>query len=131
MPTSKKKKKVLVIEDDVFLRDIITRMLDSHNYHVLQAETGEEALTMLEKEEPDIILLDIILPGIDGFEVLREIKEDNHRKHIPVIIISNYGEKEHIEKGRALGAEDYIIKANIYPQELAKRIHEIIDGSQS
>ena len=118
--------KILIIEDDRFLRELIARKLKNEGYEVLEAVEGEEGLRRIKEEKPDLILLDLILPGIDGFEVLAKAKEDPDTAQIPVIILSNLGQREEIEKGLRLGAIDYLIKAHFTPGEIIEKIKNII-----
>ena len=118
--------KILIIEDDKFLRELLVKKVGSEGYEVVVATDGEEGLKMAKEENPSLILLDLILPAMDGFEVLRRIKEAEETKHIPVIILSNLGQKEDIDKGVKLGAKDYMIKAHFTPGEITKKIQEIL-----
>ena len=118
-------KKILIVEDDKFLRDLIVKKLTKEGYDVLSAVNGEEGLKKAKEEHPDLMLLDLILPGINGFEILSKIKEDSKTSSIPVIILSNLGQKEEIEKGINLGATDYLIKAHFTPGEIVKKIQTI------
>lgn len=118
--------KILVVEDDKFLRELITQKLAREGYDVKEAVDGEDGVVKVKEEKPDIILLDLILPGIDGFEVLTKIKEDSEVEHIPVIILSNLGQREDIERGLKLGAVDFLIKAHFTPREVIERIEKVI-----
>lgn len=118
--------KILIIEDDKFLRELITQKVGRDGYEVVGATDGEEGLTMAGKEQPGLILLDLILPTMDGFEVLRRLKEQETTKNIPVIILSNLGQKEDIDKGMELGAQDYMIKAHFTPGEITEKIKSIV-----
>ena len=118
--------KILVVEDDKFLRELITQKLAREGYDVKEAVDGEDGVVKVKEEKPDIILLDLILPGIDGFEVLAKIKEDPEVEHIPVIILSNLGQREDIERGLKLGAVDFLIKAHFTPREVIERIEKVI-----
>lgn len=115
-------KTILIIEDDKFLRELIAQKLRKEDYEVSEAVDGEEGMKKVKEEKVDLILLDLILPGIDGFEVLSRIKEDPLRTQIPVIILSNLGQKEDIERGLKLGAIDYLIKAHFTPGEIIDKI---------
>ncbi len=115
-------KKILIIEDDQFLRDLATTKLKREGFEVFGAVDGDEGLKMIPNSNPDIILLDIILPGIDGFEVLRRIKADKDHKNIPVILLSNLGQKSDIDRGLSLGASGYIIKAHHTLDEIIVKI---------
>lgn len=118
--------KILVIEDDKFLRELIARKLREENYEVSEAIDGEEGLRKIEEESPDLILLDLILPGLDGFEVLAKTKEDPQLSQIPVIILSNLGQRDDIERGLRLGAVDYLVKAHFTPIEIIEKIKKAL-----
>jgi DNA-binding response OmpR family regulator len=118
--------KILIVEDDRFLRELIARKLKNEGYEVSEAVDGEEGLKRIKEEKPDLILLDLILPGIDGFEVLVKAKEDPTTAQIPVIILSNLGQREEIEKGLKLGAIDYLIKAHFTPGEIIEKIKNLL-----
>ena len=120
-------KKILVIEDDKFLRELIVRKLLKSDYDVYEAADGEEGLKKIKEERPDLVLLDLVLPSIDGFDVLARIKEDSNIKSIPVIILSNLGQREDLEKALKLGAADYLVKANFTPGEIINKINKIFD----
>ncbi len=119
-------KKILVVEDDRFLKELIVQKLEKENYQVAEAIDGEEAITMTKKEKPDLILLDLILPKVNGFKVLEKIKEDASTSQIPVIILTNLGQKNDVEKGLKLGAVDYLIKAHFTPNEIINKIKNIL-----
>lgn len=119
-------KKILIIEDDKFLRELIARKLANEGYETSEAVDGEEGLKKLKDEKPDLVLLDLILPGIDGFEVLSKMKEDSSLSQIPVLILSNLGQKDEVEKGLNLGAVDFLIKAHFTPGEVIERIKYIL-----
>lgn len=120
------KKKILIVEDDSFLRNLISQKLQKEGYEVAEAADGEEGLKKIKEEKPDLILLDLILPEIDGFEVLRRVKEDPLLASIPVIILSNLGQREDIERGMNLGAADFLIKAHFTPGEIIEKIKNIL-----
>ena len=119
-------KTILVIEDDKFLRELITRKLLNEAYEVSEAVDGEEGIKKIKEEKPDLVLLDLILPGIDGFEVLSRMREEPNLSSIPVIILSNLGRKEDVEKGLKLGAVDYLIKAHFTPGEIIDKIKAVL-----
>ena len=119
-------KKILIIEDDKFLRELISRKLSGDGFDTIGAMDGEEGIKKVKEEKPDLILLDLILPSIDGFEVLSQIKKDESVKSIPVIILSNLGQKEEVEKGLKMGAVDYLIKAHFTPGEIIEKIRSIL-----
>jgi len=115
-------KKILIVEDDKFLRELISQKLVREGYDIAEAIDGEKGIKAVREEKPDLILLDLILPGIDGFEVLTKIKEDPKIAQIPVIILSNLGQKDDIERGLKMGAVDYLIKAHFTPGEIIEKI---------
>ncbi len=115
-------KKILIVEDDKFLRELIVRKVLNEGFDVSEAIDGEEGIKKIKEEKPDMVLLDLILPGIDGFEVLSRMKQDSALSSIPVIILSNLGQKEDIDKGMKLGAIDYLIKAHFTPGEIIEKI---------
>ena len=120
-------KKILIVEDDSFLRELITKKIANEGFEVVEAVDGEEGVKKSKEEKNiDLILLDLILPGIDGFEVLTRIKADAATNAIPVIILSNLGQREDIEKGLKLGAKDFLIKAHFTPGEIISKVKEII-----
>ena len=118
--------KILAVEDDNFLRDLLARKLGHENAEFITAVDGENALKILETETPSIILLDLILPGMDGFEVLTKIKENPKTKDIPVVILSNLGQESDIQKAKQLGAAEFLVKANFSIDEVIGKIKEII-----
>lgn len=114
--------KILVIEDDKFLKELISEKLEEEGYESIIAIDGAEGLKKAKEEKPDLILLDLILPEMDGFEVLSRIKRDSDLSLIPVIILSNLGQREDVEKGLKLGAVDYLIKAHFTLDEIIEKI---------
>ena len=119
-------KNVLIVEDDKILRELVSQKLEKENYKILTAIDGEEGLKKIKEEKPDLVLLDLILPGIDGFEVLERIKQDTEINKIPIVILSNLGQKEEIEKGLKLGAVDYLIKAHFTLSEIVEKVKTIL-----
>ena len=117
-------KKILLVEDDPLLIDIYTTKLKDAGFVVSVATDGRMALELFEKDKPDLILLDIVLPNTNGWEVLKQIKKDNNTTK--VVILSNLGQKEEIEKGIMLGADKYLIKANYTPSEVIEEIKKLL-----
>jgi DNA-binding response OmpR family regulator len=118
--------KILILEDDKFLRELIAQKLKKEGFLIIEAIDGEEGLKKIKEEKPNLILLDLILPGIDGFEVLEKIKGARESAKIPVIILSNLGQKDDVEKGMKLGATDYLIKAHFTPGEIIEKIKTVL-----
>jgi DNA-binding response OmpR family regulator len=111
--------RVLFIEDDADLAEMYTVKLELDGYTVTRAADGEEGLRLAAEIEPDIVFLDIRLPKMDGFDVLGRLRADDRLKHLPVIILSNYGEQELIERGMRLGALEFLVKADTTPAGLS------------
>jgi len=114
--------KVLLIEDDEFAAEMYRLRLVADGYTVVVGQDGEEGLRMATDESPDFIYLDLRLPGLDGFEVLERLRSDQGTRHIPVIILSNYGEPELRERGLKLGALEFLVKADTTPAQLSTRV---------
>jgi DNA-binding response OmpR family regulator len=133
MNTTKHHKTVLLVEDDMYIADIIQEKLRSKGYNLVYMEDGEKASVFFDEAEKageiDIVLLDLLLPKVHGFEVLKKIKQNPRTAGIPVLILSNVGDKKEIEEGLQLGAIDYLIKSNYTPDEIAQRIDNIVDLS--
>ena len=120
------KTKILIIEDDPFLLNMYATKFELENFKVLVAEDGEKGLKMAGQEMPEIILLDIILPKMNGFEVLKGLKKEKKLSDIPVILLTNLSQKNEIEEGLALGAKDYLIKAHFMPSEVVDKIKAVL-----
>ena len=123
-------KTIMWVEDDRFLSDIIARKLTTTHCALVHADNGEEAINILKSQTPDIILLDILLSGIDGFEILRQIKADERLKNIPVILLSNLGQQTDIDKGKELGAARFLIKATVTLDEIIDEIKAVLAESK-
>ncbi|HOD96768.1 MAG: response regulator [Candidatus Paceibacterota bacterium] len=118
--------KILVIEDDPFLANLLKLRLEKDKFEVIQAKDGEEALKKLKEIEPDLILLDLILPKKSGFEVLEDISLNPSLRNKPVIILSNLGQTADIQRGKQLGAVEYFVKAKISIDDLILKIKEFL-----
>jgi DNA-binding response OmpR family regulator len=116
--------KILLVEDEKILREMCAGRLKKSGFEVIEAIEGEEAVEKTRENNPELILLDIIIPKKNGYEVLDEIKSDKKTEKIPVIMLSNLGQREEIEKSKKLGADDFIIKANTEPKEIAEYVEE-------
>lgn len=119
-------KKILLVEDDPFLIDIYTTKLKESGFSVKVGTDGEQALNLAKEKKLDLIVLDIVLPQIDGWEILRKIKSDPKLKNLKVIILSNLGQKEEVEKGINLGATKYLIKAHYTPSQVVEEIKKVL-----
>ncbi len=118
-------KKILIIEDETALLYALQSQLATEGYEVLTADDGEKALKILEKNKPEAIVLDIVLPKLNGWELLKKIKSDEEKKDIPVIIISNLSDDASRQRGIELGAKDYLPKINYSLAELVNKIKEL------
>jgi DNA-binding response OmpR family regulator len=118
--------KILLIEDDTFLVEMYTTKFELEGFGVISAEDGIKGLEMVKKETPDIILLDILMPKMDGFAVLDALKKDKTTADIPVVLLTNLGQKEDVKKGFEKGAVGYLIKAHFMPSEVVEKIKKIL-----
>lgn len=120
-------KKILIIEDDPFLSEMYLAKFVQSGFEVEVAFDGKMGLDKAKEILPDLILLDIVLPKMDGFEVLKEIKKENSiLKEVPVVLLTNLGQKDEVEKGVKLGADEYIIKAHFTPTAVVNKINKIL-----
>jgi DNA-binding response OmpR family regulator len=123
---SDKKIKVLIIEDEEMLVNMYISKFEKEGYQAEKASNGRIGLEQAKKIKPDIILLDIMMPEIDGFMVLKDLKNDIDTKNVPVIMLTNLGQEEDIEKGNQLGASDYLVKANLTPAQVVEKVKTIL-----
>lgn len=119
--------KILLVEDDPFLLSMYATKFELEGFKIATADNGEKGLQMASDEEPDIILLDILMPKMNGFEVLEGLKSKEETKNIPVILLTNLNQKDEVERGMALGADDYLIKAHFMPSEVVGKIQKVIE----
>lgn len=129
MPVKKKDEKgehVLIVEDDTFLAEIYQKKFEMEGFKVSVSNNGEKGLADAKKKLPNIVLLDILLPKLDGFAVLSGLKSDNSTKDIPVILLTNLGQKDDVEKGLEEGAVDYLIKTHFKPSEVVDKVRNIL-----
>lgn len=116
-------KKILIVEDEKILADLLERKLKEVGYEVSVAEDGEEGLKKMREIKPDLILLDVILPKKDGFEVMEEMRRDENLKNLSVMIISNSGQPVELNRAKELGAIDWIIKTEFDPKEVLEKVN--------
>ena len=126
----KSKTKILIVEDEEFLLDLYEKKLEEVGFEVVKAGNGREGLSLTQLELPDLILLDILMPQTDGYEMLKKVKAGSKIKNIPVVIFSNLSQREEIEKGLKLGAKDYIIKTSVTPSEMVSKVKEYLKASK-
>lgn len=117
---------ILIVEDDTFLSSISVEKLSKMGYKVSSVPDGEQALKFLAREKPDLVLLDIMMPGINGFEVLRSMRADDRLKQVAVVVFSNLGQDQDMEEARRLGADDFLVKAKFTLSEVAERIETVL-----
>ena len=119
-------KKILIIEDEKIIRDLLERKLTREGYSVVIATNGIDGLVEMREDRPDIVLLDIIMPKMGGFEVMEEMNKDETLKDIPVIVVSNSGQPVEIDRIKKMGAKDWLIKTEFDPQEVLEKVKKQI-----
>jgi len=124
------KGKILIIEDDASFRRVYHDMLETAGYHVLIADNGEMGWDLAKAEKPSLIILDLVLPGLHGFEVLKNIRNDKETTDIPVLITTALGEQADIKKGLELGATDYMVKGFFTPREILAKIRSVFTQAE-
>ncbi len=120
--------KILLIEDDSFLLSMYAAKFELEEFKTIVANDGEKGLELAIKELPDVILLDIMLPKMDGFEVLRKIKNNEKLRDSIVILLTNLSQKDDIDKGLSMNAEDYLIKAHFTPSEVVDKVKRKLES---
>jgi DNA-binding response OmpR family regulator len=129
MPKKPEDIKILLIEDDPFLLSMYSTKFSMEKFQVISADDGEKGLKVSKETDPDIILLDILMPKMNGFEVLEELKKDKKTANIPVILLTNLNQKDEIERGMSMGADDYLIKAHFMPSEVVEKIKKVLENN--
>lgn len=126
------KQVIMLVEDDPFLHKIMTEQLQENpNFEVISCVDAETALQNLQQKTPHLILLDLLLPGMNGFEFLEKIKNTEQWKNVPVVILSNFGQEEDIQRAKKLGAVEFLVKAHYVPEEIIAKITEVLKKLQS
>jgi DNA-binding response OmpR family regulator len=120
--------KVLIVEDDRYISKMYQLKLSLDGMDTQVAENGRIGVEKIKEFKPDVVLLDILMPEMDGFEVLKTVKSDPETKDIPIIILSNLGQEDHIQKGLSLGAIGYIVKSQYTPSKVVEKIKQAIEG---
>ena len=120
------KKPIFIIEDDPFLVKAYQLKFSQEGYEVLTAMDGKEALSFLDREPAGVVLLDLMLPGASGFDILTAMRGNDRWKDVPVIILSNLGQAQDIAHGKELGAQDYLVKANVVMEEVVERVKKYV-----
>ena len=122
-------KRVLIVEDDRFLRRACQARLEQQGYTILTAQDGEEALRIARTEVPDLILLDLLMPKLNGLEVLRVLRAEEGTRAVPVLVLSNSSRQEDVQTIRDLGISGYFVKANLSLQDLSTQVKTLLDAS--
>ncbi|HBE90045.1 MAG: hypothetical protein A3E37_03455 [Candidatus Andersenbacteria bacterium RIFCSPHIGHO2_12_FULL_46_9] len=123
---------ILLVEDDSFISGMYQTKLTNLGYQVELIDDGDVAAARLKQDPlPDLLLLDIVLPKKDGFEILEDLRQDERTQKLPVILLTNLGQKPDVERGIKLGADDYIIKAHYTPTEVVEKITKVLDDRAS
>ena len=120
------KSKILLVEDEKMLADMYVAKFSKEGLSVLKAEDGARGLELARKHKPDVVLLDIILPKLDGFAVLKELRKHPDTSDTHILLLTNLGQEEDVKKGQKLGADDYFIKANHTPGEIVEKVKYLL-----
>lgn len=125
------KKKILIVEDDEALLNLYDKKFSNCGFHVIRAEDGQIGASKAEEENPDVILLDIMLPIMNGFEVLKYLQKRKIIDKTPVVILSNYGETQNVTEGLVSGAVEYLIKVEHTPEEVVNIVKDALSEKES
>ncbi len=125
-PANKGGKKILVVEDDQMISSMYKTKLETEGFKVIVGATGTEGLELAKSQKPDVILLDIILPQLDGFSVLKELRAASGTSKTPIIMLTNLGTDADKAKGEKLGATDYLVKANLTPAQISEKLKQYL-----
>lgn len=124
-------KKILLVEDETFIADLYSRQLTKAGFDVKTASDGTSGLKTLESSDFDLLLLDIMLPGMNGLELLKQWRTKQPKSNMPVLLLTNLGQDEVIKEGFALGAQGYLIKAGYTPEQVVNEVQNVLAGKQS
>ncbi len=125
--TKSMQQKILLVEDDEFLTEIYVAKFQEAGFEISVAQDGHQGLRKAKEQKPNLLLLDLVMPAMDGLDVLRVLKNDPELQYTPVIVLSNLGEEEDVRKGIKLGAADYLIKAHYTPTEVVAKVKSILN----
>ena len=120
------KRKILVAEDDGFISEMYYVKLSASNFEVIIASDGKEAFKKFKENKPGVVLLDIMMPELNGWEVLEKIREEDSEKKVVVIMLTNLGDKKNIDKALSAGADDYLIKSFFTPEEVVRKVEDLL-----
>ena len=126
-------KKIVVLEDDLAMREIVNHKLKNSGFAIKMAEDGGKGYLLIEQEKPDLVLMDLMMPDMDGFEVLKRLRAHPDKKlaATPVIVLSNLWSKEDVLKAKQYNVEDYLIKAYFTPDEILAKIKEVLNKNSN
>lgn len=119
--------KILLIEDDAMLGNIAADKFRANGFTVIRAEGGRDGIAMALRENPDLVLLDVIMPGMNGMDVLKAMKSDARLRDIPVVLFSNIAQEKEVAEAKALGAAEYLVKVDYTPPEIVERVRQILN----
>lgn len=120
--------RILIVEDEMFVRELYQRVLSQNGFEVSTAEDGEKGLVMAIQTHPDLILLDIMMPGMNGIQVLQKLKVDPNLKNIPVVLLTNLGQQSIIQQALSLGAAGYLMKVRLTPYQVLAHVREFLQN---
>lgn len=128
MPETPQQRKIVIVEDDIAMREIVVHKLSSNGFIVFEAEDGRKGIELITNEKPDIVLLDLMLPEVDGFEVLETIRKNPDTKvaNTPIIVLSNLWSNKDILKTKSLHVQAYMVKAYFTTEEIMKKVNEVL-----
>ena len=118
--------KILIIDDDPFILDMYVLKFKERGFEVSTARDGKDGLQKIQEYEPDLVLLDVVMPILDGFDVLQELKKTKPAHPLKIVLLTNLGQKEDVERGLGLGADDYIVKAHFTPSEVVDKVKDLL-----
>jgi DNA-binding response OmpR family regulator len=118
--------KILIIEDDTFLQGLEIAKLQKYGHTIIAASSGQEGMTKIAEPGIELVLLDLVLPNFDGFDILKKIRETEATKALPVLVFSNLSEDADVKKAESLGATDFMVKSNFTLDELAEKIKALV-----
>ena len=121
------KKKILIIDDDPFIADMYVIKFKNEGFEVAAASDGKTGIEQATRMKPDVILLDVVMPSTDGFDILQQLRKDTTLGHPKIVFLTNFGQREDIDRGMRMGADDYIIKAHFTPSEVAERVRALLN----